>query len=51
MADTVIFFNKANVPLDECFNAYVFGEEEDLLSGSMLIFDSAKPFRPLSAFG
>lgn len=49
--DIITVQNRANVPLDECFNAYVFGEEEDTLEGSMLVFDPAKPFRPLSAFG
>lgn len=49
--DIITTQNKANVPLDECFNAYVFSNEEELLSGSMLVFDLAKPFRPLSAFG
>lgn len=49
--DVITTRNKANVALDECFNAYVYGEEEDTHSGSMLVFDSAKPFRPLSAFG
>lgn len=49
--DVITTLNRANVPLDECFNAYVFGENEDLLSGSTLVFDTQKPFRPLSAFG
>lgn len=49
--DIITTPNRANVPLDECFNAYVYGDEEDILSGSMLVFDSAKPFRPLSTFG
>lgn len=49
--DVASTLNRANVPLDECFNAYVFGEEEDTISGSMLVFDSAKPFRPLATFG
>lgn len=41
----------SNEPLDECFNAYVFGEEESTLSGSTLVFDTTKPFRPLATFG
>lgn len=49
--DVITTPNRANVPLDECFNAYVFGDEEDVVSGSTLVFDSAKPFRPLSTFG
>ncbi len=49
--DIITTQNRANVPLDECFNAYVFGDDEDLISGSMLVFDQTKPFRPLSAFG
>lgn len=49
--DVISNLNRANVPLDECFNAYVFGEQEDTISGSMLVFDSGKPFRPLSSFG
>lgn len=44
--------NRANnVPLDECFNAYLFGDDEDTITGSMLVFDTGKPFRALSTFG
>lgn len=49
--DIITTQNKANVPIDECFNAYVFGEEESTVSGSMLVYDATKPFLQLSAFG
>lgn len=43
--------NDSDQPFDECFNAIVFGEDESTIPGSMLVFDSAKPFRPLTKFG
>lgn len=49
--DIITTQNRANVPLDECFNAYIYGQEENLLSGSMLVFDETKPFRSFSTFG
>lgn len=51
--DMFTTYSISNEPLDECFNAYVFGQEEEstVVSGSMLVFDTTKPFRPLSTFG